>query len=78
MSLHAIPPPALWIGFFAFVVAMLFLDFRVFHRKAHAVKMREAALLSLFWVSLAVAFNVGVGLYFNWDKATQFLTAYLT
>jgi tellurite resistance protein TerC len=53
-------------GFILFVIALLTLDLTVFHRKAHAVSMREAALWVLFWVSLGVAFNVGLYYYANW------------
>lgn len=35
---------------------MLALDLGVFHRKAHEVKPREAALWTLLWVGLALAF----------------------
>jgi tellurite resistance protein TerC len=66
-----------WIAFNAFVLAMLALDLGVFHRKAHAVSMREAGLWSAVWVALALAFNAG--LYFVWgaEPALQFLTGYL-
>ena len=66
-----------WIAFNAFVLAMLALDLGVFHRKAHAVSMREAGIWSAVWVALALAFNAG--LYFVWgaEPALQFLTGYL-
>ena len=77
----------LWIGFNVFVLAMLALDLGVFHRKAHAVSVREAVTWSVVWISLALLFNLG--LYFFWDKITYesaysnreaalaFLTGYL-
>ena len=66
-----------WIAFNAFVLGMLALDLGVFHRKAHAVTMREAGTWSAVWVALALAFNAG--LYFVWgaEPALQFLTGYL-
>ena len=66
-----------WIAFNAFVLGMLALDLGVFHRKAHAVTMREAGIWSAVWVALALAFNAG--LYFVWgtEPALQFLTGYL-
>ena len=66
-----------WIAFNAFVLGMLALDLGVFHRKAHAVTMREAGVWSAVWVALALAFNAG--LYFVWgaEPALQFLTGYL-
>ena len=44
----------MWVGFIAFVLAMLFLDLFVVHRKAHEVSMKEAAGWSLFWVALSL------------------------
>lgn len=45
-----------WIAFLVLVFALLALDLGVFHRKAHAVGMREAVGWSVVWVSLGVAF----------------------
>jgi tellurite resistance protein TerC len=67
----------LWIGFNLFVLGMLALDLGVFHRKAHAVSMKESSIWSAVWIALAMAFNVGV--YFAWgpEKALEFLTGYV-
>ncbi len=51
-----------YAGFLMLVFLLLALDLGVFHRKAHAVSIREAASWSVVWVTLALAFNVG--LYF--------------
>ncbi|HMB23666.1 MAG: TerC family protein [Chloroflexota bacterium] len=56
----------LWIGFNLFVLAMLALDLGVFHRKAHKVSIKEAAIWSVVWITLALVFNIG--LYFFWDR----------
>ncbi|NQU97028.1 MAG: hypothetical protein HQ548_05230, partial [Chloroflexi bacterium] len=40
----------LYVGFTVFVVAMLVIDLRVFHRKAHTVSIREAAIWSAVWI----------------------------
>lgn len=56
----------LWVAFNVFVLAMLALDLGVFHRKSHAVSIKEAAIWSVVWISLAMVFNLG--LYFFWDK----------
>jgi tellurite resistance protein TerC len=58
-----------WPGYLAFlllVFVLLALDLGVFHRKAHAVSMREAAAWSVVWVSLALLFNLGLWLYMRW------------
>ena len=49
-----------WVVFNLFVLAMLFLDLKVFHREAHEVKVKEALWWSAFWISLALLFNVGI------------------
>ncbi len=56
----------LWVGFNAFVLAMLALDLGVFHRKAHAVSVREAISWSAVWIALAMVFN-GI-IFFFWDR----------
>jgi tellurite resistance protein TerC len=77
----------LWVGFNVFVLAMLALDLGVFHRHAHVVSVKEAAIWSVVWISLSMVFNVG--LYFFWhnlspssslsdsEAALAFFTGYL-
>ena len=77
MEVTSIGTPALWAGFIAFVLAMLALDLGVFHRKAHAVALREAAIWSAVWVSLALLFNAGVVYAFGPERGLEFLTGYL-
>ncbi len=66
-----------WVGFNAFVLIMLALDLGVFHRKAHAVSLREAAGWSAVWVSVALLFNLGIWLYAGPQVGLEFLTGYL-
>ena len=56
---------------------MLALDLGVFHRKAHAVSIKEASIWSIVWIALAMIFNLGI--YFTWgpEKALEFLTGYV-
>ncbi|MEW6085086.1 MAG: TerC family protein [Chloroflexota bacterium] len=77
----------LWVGFNLFVLAMLAIDLGIFHRKSHAVSIKEATIWSVVWISLSLLFNLG--LFFFWDKispgssysnseaALAFLTGYL-
>ena len=67
----------LWIVFNIFVLGMLALDLGVFHRKAHAVSMKEAGIWSCVWISLALVFNLGVYYVWGQDKAMEFLTGYV-
>ena len=66
-----------WIGFFVFVVVMLSLDLFVFHKKNSVIKVKTALLWSLFWIGLAVAFNIGIYYFIGHQKALEFLTGYL-
>jgi tellurite resistance protein TerC len=67
----------LWGAFAIFVLGMLALDLGVFHRKAHAISVREALTWTLIWVVLAMLFNLFVYHYFDREKALEFFTAYL-
>lgn len=66
-----------WIIFNVVVLGLLALDLGVFHRKAHAVSVKEAAIWSVIWISLSLLFNLGI--YFTEGKeiAMQFLAGYL-
>jgi len=67
-----------WLLFYGFVGVCLWADLKVFHRKPHEVSLREASLLSVFWIGLSLAFNVGVFFTFGSVAAIEFFTAYLT
>jgi tellurite resistance protein TerC len=66
-----------WIGFIVFVILMLFLDLGVFHKKDTAVKIKEAIGWSVFWISLALIFNMGIYFLAGKDRALDFFTAYV-
>ena len=67
----------LWVGFLAFVGVMLALDLGVFHRKAHVVSLREAAIWSAVWISLAAVFAFGVFHFYGAQRGLEFTTGYL-
>jgi len=46
-----------YLAFTGFVLLLLAVDLGVFHRKAHVVSFREAAVWSAIWVTLALVFN---------------------
>ena len=66
-----------WIAFLAFIAFLLFLDLFVFHRNAHVVKIREAAIFSAFWVALGVGFGVFVFFWLGSTKGVEYFTGYL-
>lgn len=82
----SIAEPWMWGAFIVFVLVMLALDLFVFGgRQAHKVSVKEAAIWSLVWVSLALLFNAGLWWHLNGTvgaeiadrKALEFLTGYL-
>src|SRR5512146_1227682 len=66
-----------WVGFIAFVVLFLALDLGLFHRRAHAVKFREALAWSLVWFVLAMLFAVALHFQRGPKESLQFVTGYL-
>ena len=67
-----------WVGFIILIIFLLALDMFVFHKKGEVVRVKKALWLSLFWISLALIFNIGVYFFLGKDLALEFLTAYLT
>ena len=55
-----------YLGFTVFVLFVLALDLGVFHRKAHEVSFREAAVWSAVWIALALLFNFLLYQYALW------------
>jgi len=69
--------PWFFVGFTAFVLAMLALDLGVFHRKAHVVKPKEAAMWVAIWAGLAFAFGCILYIWHGAEPALLFATGYL-
>jgi len=57
-----------WLGFFALVALLLFLDLGVVHRRATAMSLRTAAMWTAGWIGLGLAFSGVVYLMYenNW------------
>lgn len=66
-----------WIGFHLFVLAMIYLDLKVFHKNPKKSSLKKISLCCLFWISLALLFNALVGMTFGMEAAFTFFTAYL-
>ncbi len=82
----SIGEPWMWGTFIIFVLIMLALDLFVFGGKnVRKVNIKEAALWSLAWFSMALIFNAGLWWYLNGAvgaeiasrKALEFFTGYL-
>lgn len=67
----------LWVGFNAFVLAMLAVDLFVFHREAHEVTSAEAAGWTVFWVALALIFGAGVYSFMGREAGLEYFAGYL-
>lgn len=76
----------MWAGFFALVLGMIAVDlFALKGGKGHKVSLKEAAIWSLVWVSIAMLFNGALWWYLKGTlgaevanaKAVEFFTGYL-
>jgi len=66
-----------WILFNLFVLGVLALDLGYFNKHAHVISRKEAALWSLFWISLALIFCAGIYVWEGEILALEFLTGYV-
>ena len=66
-----------WVGFIAFVLAMLALDLGVFNKTPHVVKAKEAAAWTGVWLGLALVFAAGLAYFVDRQTALTFLTGYV-
>ncbi|HEV2109693.1 MAG TPA: TerC family protein [Thermomicrobiales bacterium] len=71
------PTVLVWIGFTLFVLAMLALDLGVFNRTAHIISTKEAGTWVAIWVTLAVAFGVGLYAFRGRQPAIEYFTGYV-
>jgi tellurite resistance protein TerC len=69
--------PLLWVGFNLFVLIAFALDLGVFHRKAHKIKIREAAFWSTLWIALAVAFGYFIWHWYGAQRGLEYFTGYV-
>lgn len=66
-----------WIGFNAFVLAMLMADLGIFHRRTHEIRMREALLWSGVWIALALTFAAGLWHFEGRQAGLEFVAGWL-
>ena len=69
----------IWISFLLLITVVVSLDLGLFNRKPHVVSLPEALAWTATWVTLALAFNVGVYYLYElnpagWDIDTQQLS----
>ncbi len=82
-----------WFLFILLILALLFLDLGVFHKQNKVISAKEALLWTMFWVALALLFNIFIFYAYshNWlgiglgehalksgkDAALKFFTGYI-
>ena len=66
----------LFTGFGLLMIIMLSIDLGM-NCRAHEVSFRQALIWSMVWISLALAFNVGIYLTLGQIRALEFLTGYI-
>ncbi|HSJ33027.1 MAG TPA: TerC family protein [Longimicrobiales bacterium] len=66
-----------WIGFNAFVLAMLMADLGIFHRRTHEIRIREALLWSGVWIALALIFAAGLWHFEGRQAGLEFVAGWL-
>ena len=66
-----------WAAVTGLIVAALLLDLLVFHREAHEISMREAAISSAMWITLGLAFGLVIWGIGGADHAGEYYAGYL-
>ncbi len=70
------PQTVLWVALGILIAGMLALDLFVFHRDAHEVSVREAALFSGVWIALGLGFGALVFLLRGSEAGGEYLAGY--
>ena len=66
-----------WIGLLVLLAVLLLVDLLVVHRESHEVKTREAAIESVVWISIGLAFGLVVWWGFGGGAAGEYYSGYL-
>ena len=67
----------LWAAFNSGVALFLLLDLGLFHRRAHAISIREAAIESAVWVALSVGFGFWIFFSHGRGPGLEFFAGYV-
>jgi|HubBroStandDraft_4_1064222.scaffolds.fasta_scaffold00849_11 tellurite resistance protein TerC len=67
----------LWIAFNAGVALLLVLDLGLFHRRPHAIALREAAMESAAWIALSLGFGAWIFVSHGRGPGLEFFTGYV-
>jgi tellurite resistance protein TerC len=67
----------LWIAFNTGVALFLVLDLALFHRRAHAISLREAGIESVAWIALSVGYGAWIFASHGRGPGLEFFTGYV-
>lgn len=70
-------PLHMWVIFAAVIALLLYVDLGVLNKKSHAIGMKEASLMVLGWVCIALLFNALIWWRMGAEPALMFLTGYI-
>jgi tellurite resistance protein TerC len=65
-----------WIVFNVLMLGLIAFDLGILHKERRAIPVREALYTTLFYISLALAFNAWIYYQYGSGKALEFLTGY--
>ena len=66
-----------WIWFLVIVFTLLAFDLGFFQKKAHAAGLKEAILISIFYIAISLIFSGWIYFQFGADKSLEFLTGWI-
>jgi tellurite resistance protein TerC len=69
--------PWMWVALLGAILVMLLVDLLVFHREAHDIGTKEAAIESSVWIAIGLAFAGVVWWGFGGQAAGEYVSGYL-
>jgi tellurite resistance protein TerC len=69
--------PTAWAGTVAFIAGLFAVDLLASARRPHAVGFGEAVAASVFYIAVALAFGVVLGLVSGWEFGGQYFAGYV-
>ena len=70
--------PLVWLITIAVTIAFFVYEFFVHVRKPHEPSIGESARWSVFYISLALIFGVGIGIFSGWGFGGEYFAGYVT
>jgi tellurite resistance protein TerC len=66
-----------WVGLFGLIFVLLLVDLLVFHRRAHTIGTKEAALESSVWIGIGLAFGLVILALYGGQASGEYYAGYL-